>query len=268
VGVDGVAWTSFIKAANPGKLLETLRVACAESAEWVPVEPDPEFGRAFGEDYFTADYQGSGFVGRGLSVFVSAWKDEPGRVRLTMHAERWSDDRSLPGDAEYGRAEDLAAPLLHAAGKLLGKRLKLCRPPPDRVRPLRGILERAFCSVTVAYQHTSHPSLKPRSLHPNDQERYWRFIRIAHQHQSTLRPSDVAFHLTAAGFHPELVAELEGEYRIGRQVLAIHDEPWNLRRLREEERRRRRQEDSAEYERVYGKPLDRDAKADAQSSRE
>ena len=45
-----------------------------------------------------------------------------------MQAERWANDRSFPCDAEYGRAEDLTAPLLEAAGNLLGRRLRLCRP--------------------------------------------------------------------------------------------------------------------------------------------
>ena len=133
-------------------------------------------------------------------------------------------------------------------------RAKLCSPGPWTPRPLRGALKQALDSVTCVYQRTCHPDLKTRALHPNDHERYRRFIRVAHQYQSTLRPADIAFHLTAAGFHAELVAELEREYEIGRQVLAIHDDPWELRRLRKEERRRRKEEDAVEYERVFGRP--------------
>jgi len=250
-----MAWTSFIKTLEPIKLVEALRVCCQESNDWVALRVDRQRERAFGvEASFAADYKGSRFTGQELGLCVSVWPDERERARLTMHATRWENDRSFPSDDEYARAEELATPLFARAGKLLGKRLKLMRPPPDRVRPLRGALQVALRRVTAVYQPTSNPDLQTRALHPNDHERFWRFIRVAHQYQSTLRPADVGFHLAAVGFHPELVAELEREYEIGRQVLAVHDRPWELRRLRKEQKRQRDLQDAAEYQRVFGKP--------------
>ncbi len=250
-----MAWTSFIKLRDAVTLVAALRRVAEESEDWVALERDVQHERAFGvEASFAADYSGSRFTGDDLGVCVTVWPHESNRARLTMHAKRWANDKSLPFDDEYARAEDLAAPLLERAGSLLGKRLKLQRPPKDSVRPLRGALEAVLRAVTVVYQRTAHPDLKPRALHPNDHERYWRFIRVAHQYQSILRPSDVAFHLAAAGFHAELVAELAREYEIGRQVLALHEWPWELRRLRKEDARRRDEADAAEYQRVFGKP--------------
>jgi len=157
--------------------------------------------------------------------------------------------------AEYNRIlEDFHVSFVKPIVRKHGVRAKLSAPRPWTPRPLRGVLKRTLDTVTMIYQHTRHPELKTRALHPNDQERYWRFIRVAHQYQSTLHPSDIAYYLTEAGFHEELVAELEQEYRIGRQVLAIHDDPWDLRRIRKEERKRRKKADAAEYERVFGKP--------------
>jgi len=164
------------------------------------------------------------------------------------------DVGQLPSD-QYNRIlEDFHLSCVKPLARKHKVRAKLCSPGPWTPRPLRGALKRALDSVTCVYQWTRHPDLKTRALHPNDQERYWRFIQVAHQYQSTLRPSDIAFHLTAAGFHDELVAELEQEYRIGRQVLAVHADPWELRRLRKEQRRRRDLQDAAEYARVFGKP--------------
>ncbi|TWT42405.1 hypothetical protein RAS1_35360 [Phycisphaerae bacterium RAS1] len=241
-----MAWTSFIKFVAPVEVVNALRAACGHCEYWKAL-PDNDDTLAVGmEACLAADYSGPGFTGRELGICVCAWPDHTDRVFVTMHAVRWENDRSLPSNEEYARAEDLAGPLLASAGRLLGRRLRLSRPPADRVRPLRGRLAAALRRVTSKYQRTSHPMLKVRGLHPSDHERFWRFIRVAHQHSSTQRPCDVRFHLTAAGFHSELVAKLEREYEVGRQVLAVHEYPWDLRRIRKEKRERRQAEREAE----------------------
>lgn len=238
-----MVWMPYIKTAAPVVVVDALRRACLQCNDW---KSRPE-NDCYLHAALAADYIGKEFIGENLGLVAIAWEDEPERVVVTMHAHRWGKDRSHASDEEYARAERLAAPLLNIAGNLLGRRLRLCHPPADRVRPLRGVLADALHGVTAVYQIWQERQI--RALHPTEYERFWRFIHVAHQVQSVLRPRDVAAHLTAAGLDQDLVEKLQREYEIGRQVLAVHSAPWDLRRIRKERRQRWKAELDAEMAR-------------------
>lgn len=236
-----MSWMSYLQTEVPVETVEALRRACERCDDWKSrAEDEPGTYSAVMTAFLAADYVGAGFAGEGLGFVAAAWPDTPDRVVVSMLADRWGNDAALPSDEDYVQTEDLALPLLRIAGMLLGKRLRLVRPPPDRVRPLRGVLAEALRGVTRSHQIWAHPQRKVHGLHPSEQECFWRFIRVAHQVRSVLRPRDVAHHLVAAGFHPEFAQQLAREYQVGRQVLTVYPEPWNLRRVRKERRRTRR----------------------------
>ena len=76
-----------------------------------------------------------------------------------------------------------------------------------------------------------------------------------------LDASAVCFHLARVGFSGDLAEALAKEYELGRQILAMHLDPWALRAERKRARERRCNEDDEEYERVFGGPKPGKAKA-------
>jgi|WetSurMetagenome_2_1015567.scaffolds.fasta_scaffold35871_2 hypothetical protein len=241
-------WPSYLKVKNVDAFFGAMNAVVSASTDWIL----PETGDCGADRCFTAGYVGDGFVGNGLFLALSSFDEEPCRIQLTMHATRWGNDRVTASADEYAQAERLAAPLLEAAGKILRRKLRLLRPQ-NKPQPLRGELARSF----EGFLHSATDlwtGAKLHVLHGSDRMRFWRFVRMAHQYSSTLRPGDVSFHLTRAGFDGGLISKLTDEYVIGRQILAMHPYPWELRVERKRARERRRKADAAEYERVFGHP--------------
>ncbi|MGP1346138.1 MAG: hypothetical protein ACTS3F_05645 [Phycisphaerales bacterium] len=228
-----MAWMKYVKTTTPVVVVDALRRACLRSDQW---ECRPTEHRHL-HTALVANYIGEEFTGADLGLVAIAREDEPHAVALMMRAHRGANGRSPVSDDEYVLAEALVAPILDIAGELIGTHLQLSHPPRDQIRPLRGVLAKALHDVTAAYWMWQQREI--RSLHPTEYERFWKFIRVAHQVRSVLRPHDVAAHLNAAGFHQDLAKKLQREYEIGRQVLAVHSAPWDLRRIRKEERRQR-----------------------------
>ena len=226
-----MTWTSYIKTTNPIELVSALRQVCEQSEDWQalpPIDTDSTIGAGA---FLAADYIGTISSGQDLGFCAIAWPNKTDRVSIAMQASRWANDASFPATDEYARAEDLVRPLIAAAGRMLGERLRLSRASDKGIRPIRGKLAERLRCVTGIYEMTrSHEVV--RALHPNDKRRFWQFIQLAHQYRSVVRPCDVAFHLRAAGFASELVTRLQLEYEIGRQVLAAHPAPWDLRGTR------------------------------------
>jgi len=245
-------WPPYLNVSDFDAFFAAMRAAVNASSDWTLPK-----NHALGADRcFTADYVGGAFCGDRLALALCSFDDQPRRIQVTMHAERWANDLSFPSEEEYSLAESLAAPLFEAAGKALHRKIKLLRPK-NEPRPLRGALAIAFERFSLSATDV-WTSRKVHALHPLDGMRFWGFIRLAHQYSSVLRPEDVRLYLTRAGFDADVAEKLTNEYVIGRRILAMHLYPWQIREERKRARERRRKEDHEEYERVFGRPKPRE----------
>ncbi len=243
-----MSWLPYINVNGSDSFFAAMKNAVNESPEWRMREMD-DFGAG---PCLTADYEGEEFTGDDLGVVFLAHSDTPDRIQMTMHAVRWRDDSSFPRDDEYARAESLAATLIKAAGRELGRGLRLSRPK-DPIRPLTGALAKDFQLFCFGATDL-WAGKKMLHLHPLEQLKFWRFVRTAHQYTSVLRPSDVRCHLREEGFTSELTDELVAEYEVGRRVLALDLYPWELRSKRKRHLTTRRHEDAREDNRENGRP--------------
>lgn len=233
-----MTWAPYFRVRDVEKFFAAMRGAIEAADDWQSPTVVTEEEGAF----FWADYAGDRFRGEDLSLLLCAYTEEPGRVYFNMRARNWSDTM-WPAGGEP--AEHLALSLFETVRRTLRRKLKLVRPV-YRPRPLRGAIQKALRSFACVFINRGSEPVS--AIHPTDELRFLRFVRVAHQYSSTLRPDDVRYHLVREGFAADLADELAKHYEVARQTLAMHLDPWNLRA----ERGARRQRDREEYDRVFG----------------
>jgi hypothetical protein len=238
-----VAYPPYFKCETVEALLEAVRKSVATSEEWKV----REIGKLGGDSFLTVNYTGSRFGDRELGFVLSFYPRDPGKAYLTMHSDSWNRQSGRDNFwSQYALAEELAMPVFRAAGRILGRRLRLVRPK-DKINPLRGEIAQAFQSFAFLANKSC--------LHPLDKLRFYEFIRCAHKFTSVLTPEDIAVHLRRVEFGEDMIARLADEYEIGRRVLAVEIWPWELRAQQRRERGRIRQE-SLDYSRSRDAPTD------------
>jgi hypothetical protein len=243
-------WPSIFRFFDIDRLFNAVQSALEQSTEWCLRER----GNLASDRFMSVDYIGNEFTGKDLGFALCNFPDEPSKVQLTMHAARWSDDRSHPTDTEYLSAERTTGSLFRHAARLLRCPLRLSRPRhPKRMVGKLAQAFRGFCVRTTDLWTGG----KPHHLHQTKHEDFYRFICAAHRCASALTPEELHVELLNEGFTTELSNELTEQYEIGRRVLAMGTwrwhcttvdvwNPWNVREDRKRSKARQRERDEQE----------------------
>jgi hypothetical protein len=149
----------------------------------------------------------------GLGIQLIAYENEGRRVRVEMRAHRWTPDPPTY-DVYVRAAKELIDPLLHTYNRSYHTRRRLGVQSKQSTDPSIPATVKPYFNSFVGCANMG-------MLHPNDWDRFYRFIRVCHKKRVGLIESDIARLLTQAGFDEEYARQLGNVYDHGRRLLQV-----------------------------------------------
>jgi hypothetical protein len=139
--------------------------------------------------------------------------DSGANIRIEVRAHRWSPDP--PTYETYVQAaEQLARPLLQEYNRRFQSRRRLSIQSESAVEPRLAPSVRPLFDSFVQCANT-------QMLHPNDWDRFYRFVKACHKHHVSLNATDLARLFTREGFDEDYACRIASVYDHGRRLLRV-----------------------------------------------
>jgi hypothetical protein len=144
---------------------------------------------------------------------LTIYPDEKSRVFIEMRAKHWNPDP--PTYETYVEAARLLfEPIIRAYNKEHNSRRRLnIQAKADKEPTLPPETKKQFKAFVICANKSG--------LHPNDWERFYRFIRFCHARHVKLSKGTLRYLLGKAGFNNEKAEHLAEVYYHGRKILEV-----------------------------------------------